>query len=181
VSPRLTPVRRLGGRRAVALLMVLLAVAIAGCGTKQVTVTGANGQATTETVKNIHFANTKFVLHMGLAFGAFHRYIYKPLKDGALRAGAPHRIATLAKGALAAAFIVHELRIAREDALSSNQLRPLLVKLDNLESRIRGLIPGLKSGSASSAAISGASSATSGLGSQSHGLGVPIHAIAHAL
>ncbi|HWD66237.1 MAG TPA: hypothetical protein VG405_13805 [Solirubrobacteraceae bacterium] len=153
----------------------------AGCGTKQVTVTGANGQATTATVKNIHFANTKFVLHMGLAFGAFHRYIYKPLKYGELRSGAPHRIATLAKAALAGAFIVHELRIAREDALSSNQLRPLLVKLDNEESRIEALVPGLKHGSASASAINGAAGATNALGSQSSGLGARIHDIASNL
>jgi hypothetical protein len=169
------------GRRAIALLFIVAAFAAAGCGTKQVTVKGANGQSTTETVKNIHFANTKFVLHMGLAFGAFHRYIYKPLRGGALRSGAPHRIKTLLKGAVAAAFIVHELRVAREDAASSNQLRPLLVKLDNLEARIRGLVPGLKSGSASSQAITGAANATNAVGSQSGSLGFGIHDIAHVL
>jgi hypothetical protein len=163
------------------LLVVVTALATAACGSKKVSVTGANGQATTTTVKNIHFANTKFVLHMGLAFGAFHRYIEKPLRSGALRSGAPHRIATLVKGAAAAAFIVHELRIAREDAMSSTQLRPLLVKLDNLETRIKDLIPGLKNGSASSQAVSGVSGATSALGSQSKGLGFGIHDIAHAL
>ena len=168
-------------RAVLTILLIVAALATAACGSKQVTVTGANGQATTMTVKNIHFANTKFVLHMGLAFGAFHRYIEKPLRSGALRSGAPHRVATLAKGGLAAAFIVHELRIAREDAMSSNQLRPLLVKLDNLETRIKGLIPGLKNGSASSQAISGASGATNALGSQSSGLGFGIHDIAHAL
>jgi hypothetical protein len=169
------------GRAALALLLIVSALAVSACGTKQVTVTGANGAATTTTVQNIHFANTKFVLHMGLAFGAFHRYIYKPLRSGALRSGAPHRVATLAKGALAAAFIVHELRIAREDAMAANQLRPLLVKLDNLESRIKGLIPGLKNGSASPGAITGASGVTNALGSQSSGLGAHIHDIASAL
>ena len=163
-------------RRALVVLLIVSALAIAGCGTKQVTVTGANGQTTTQTVKNIHFANTKFVLHMGLAFGAFHRYIYKPL-----RYGTTHRIRSLAKAALAAAFIVHELRIAREDALSSNQLRPLLVKLDNLEARIRGLVPGLHSGSVSAGTVGGASSAVDSLGSQSSGRGAHITDIAHAL
>jgi hypothetical protein len=169
------------GPTALVLLLVACALALSACGTKQVTVTGANGSATTTTVQNIHFANTKFLLHMGLAFGAFHRYIYKPLRAGALRSGAPHRLATLAKGALAAAFIVHELRIARQDALASDQLRPLLVKLDNLETRIKGLIPGLKSGSASPGAINRASGVTNALGSQSSGLGAHIHDIAGAL
>lgn len=84
----------------------------------------------------------------------------------------PHRVATLAKAALAAAFIARELGIARQDALSSNQLRPLLVKLDNLDARIKGLIPGLKSGVASPGAIGGASSLTNALDAQSSGMGV---------
>jgi hypothetical protein len=169
------------GRLLITALAVAISVAVAGCGTKQVTVTGANGATTTTTVKNIHFANTKFVLHVGLAFGAFHRYIYKPLRAGALRSGASGRLRTLAKGALAAAFIVHELRIARDDALASNQLRPLVNKLDNLGARLRALIPGLKNGSAPSSAIQGVEGATSALGSQSDKLGFHINDIAHAL
>jgi hypothetical protein len=90
-------------------------------------------------------------------------------------------VQVLAKAALAAAFIVHELRIAREDAMSSNQLRPLLVKVDNLGARFRGLVPGLKGGSASAGAINGASSAVDSLGAQSGGLGYRIRDIAHSL
>jgi hypothetical protein len=167
--------------RLTTVLLVIAALALAGCGTKTVTSTGSNGQVTTQTVKNVHFSNTKFLLHMGLAFGAFHRYIYKPLRDGALRSGAPGRIRVLLKGAAAAAFVVHELRLAHEDALSSDQLRPLANKLDSLTARISGLIAGLKNGSASPAAISGASSATNALGATSSGLGFHISDIAHAL
>jgi hypothetical protein len=168
-------------RRLLVLLALGAALCLSACGSKTVTLTGANGQATTATVANIHFANTKFVLHMGLAFGAFHRYILKPLQNGSLRRGSPGRVGTLVKAALAAAFAVHELRIAREDALSSNQLRPLLNKLDNLESRLTGLIPGLKSGAASSSSINAAGSATSALGSASSNRGSHISDIAHAL
>lgn len=178
------PGARLGrGRRTAALALVALALSLGtlGCGSKVVTVQGANGTVSTATVQNVHFANTKFLLHMGLAFGAFHRYIYGPLRHGALRAGAPHRLATLAKGALAAAFVLHELRIAREDAMSSNQLRPLMVRIDNVEHRIAALIPDLRHGSNDAGGISGTQSATSALGSQSNGLGFPIHDIAHAI
>jgi hypothetical protein len=170
-----------GRRLLITALIVAVAMAVAGCGTKQVTVTGANGATSTTTVKNIHFANTKFVLHAGLAFGAFHRYIYKPLRAGALRSGTPGRLRTLAKGAVAAAFIVHELRIARDDAMASNQLRPLVNKLDNLGARLRALIPGLKNGAATSSAIQGVQGATSALGSQSDKLGFHIKDIAHAV
>jgi hypothetical protein len=161
---------------ALACVLAALAAAVAGCGSKNVTVTGSNGQTTTESVKNIHFANTKFVLHAGLAFGAFHRYIYKPL-----RYGTSHKIAALGKAALAAAFIEHELRLAREDAVSSNQLRPLLGKLDTFEGRIRALVPGLKSGSVSAGSVSGASSALNSVDSGSGSAGVQVKDIAHAL
>lgn len=168
--------------RACSLLTVaLMLMAIAGCGSKTVTVTGANGSPTTESVPNIHFANTKFVFHMGLAFGAFHRYIYKPLKYGEFRSGAPHRLATLAKAALAGGFILHELRIAHEDALASNQLRPILVKFDNLEARIKGLVPGLRHHLPSTKAISSAANSVTAVGSQSGGLGYQIHDISHSI
>jgi hypothetical protein len=169
------------GRHVLVVLLIAGTLAVAGCGTKQVTVTGNNGQVTTQTVKNIHFANTKFVLHMGLAFGAFHRYIYKPLKNGALRSGAPHRLRTLAKAALAGAFIIHELHVARQDAESSNQLRPLLVKLHNFESRIASLVPGLKHGTSATTAIGAAAAAASKVGSASSGAGFQIKDITSAL
>jgi hypothetical protein len=59
-------------------VLLVGALALAGCGnaTKTVSSTGADGQVTTQTVPNVHFAKPKFVLHAGLASGAIHRYIY---------------------------------------------------------------------------------------------------------
>jgi hypothetical protein len=151
---------RLAGFATVLLLVGMLA--FAGCGTKTVSSTGANGQVTTQTVPNVHFAKTKFLLHAGLAFGAIHRYIYKPLRNGALRSGAPGRIRVLLKGATAALFAVHELRVAHDDALSSNLLRPLANKI-------------------SPSALLGSSNAADALGSASSGLGAGIKDISHNL
>jgi hypothetical protein len=166
-------------------IVVLLAgtLAVAGCGgsTKTVSSTGANGQVTTQTVPNVHFAKTKFVLHAGLAFGAIHRYIYKPLRAGALHKGAPGRAKVLLKGAAAAVFAVHELRLAHDDALSSDLLRPLTNKVDGLSSKLAGLVSGLKNGSVNPAAIASASGATDALGSASSGLGVRTKDISSAL
>jgi hypothetical protein len=167
--------------RVVTLVLIVGAVALAGCGTKTVSTTNANGQVSTQTVPNVHFAKTKFVLHMGLAFGAIHRYIYKPLRNGALRRGAPGRVKVLLKGAAAAVFAVHELKIARGDALSSNLLRPLANKIDGLGSKLSALVSGLKSGSVSPAAILSSSGAANALGSASSGLGVGIKDIASAV
>jgi hypothetical protein len=170
-------------RRTATLSLLVGALALAGCGntTKTVSNTGANGQVTTQTVPNVHFAKTKFVLHAGLAFGAIHRYIYKPLRAGALHSRAPGRIKVLLKGAAAAIFAVHELRLAHDDALSSDLLRPLTNKVDGLTSKLTGLVGGLKNGSVNPAAIVSATNATDALGSASSGLGVGIKDIAGSL
>jgi hypothetical protein len=177
---RTTPVSR-RCLRVITLLLLAGALGLTGCGTKTVTNTGANGQATTQTVPNVHFAKTKFVLHMGLAFGAIHRYIYKPLRNGALRSGAPGRVKVLLKGAAAATFAVHELKIAREDALASDLLRPLVNKMDALRTKLTGLVSKLKNGSVNPAAILSSSGAANALGSASSGLGVGIKDITSAI
>lgn len=177
---RLTPQTM---RRVATVVLLVATLALAGCGnaTKTVSSTGPNGQVTTQTVPNVHFAKTKFVLHAGLAFGAIHRYIYKPLRDGALRSGAPGRVKVLLKGAAAAVFAVHELRLAHKAALSSDLLRPLTNKVDGLSSKLTGLVGGLKNGSVSPAAILSATHATDVLGSASNGLGVGIKDISSSL
>jgi len=176
-----TTTRSLG--RIATLVLVVGTLAFAGCGnaTKTVSSTGANGQVTTQTVPSVHFAKTKFVLHAGLAFGAIHRYIYKPLRAGALHSGAPGRVKVLLKGAAAAVVAVHELRLAHDDALSSDLLRQLTNKVDGLSNKLTGLIGGLKNGSVSPAAILSANGAADTLGSASSGLGVGIKDISAAL
>jgi hypothetical protein len=168
---------------AIVLTLTVLVLAGAGCGssTKTVSKTGANGEVTTSTVPNIHFAKTKFVLHMGLAFGAFHRYIDKPFKAGAFRAGANGRVKALAKGAAAALFAVHELKTARDDALSDDHLRPLAEKVDDLLGRLTSLRSSLKGGSLNPGAILAAGGAVSSLGIASGGLGAAIKDLAPAL
>src|SRR6266851_1092836 len=91
----------------VVLILAVAALSSSGCGssTKTISQTGANGVVTTRTVPSIRFAKTKFAIHAGLAFGAFHRYIYLPLRAGVLRSGASGRVKTLLKAATAAVFI----------------------------------------------------------------------------
>lgn len=169
--------------RALALLAVLLVLAVAatGCGSKTITQTGTNGALTTKTVPNVHFAKTKFVLHVGLAFGAFHRYIYKPYQAGAFKSGANGRVKALLKAGTAALFAAHELKTARDDALSDDRLRPLAEKVEGLLKRLTSLGGSLKGGSFDPAAIVGAAGAVSSLGAASSGLGAVIKEVAPAL
>jgi hypothetical protein len=167
----------------VILLLVLAALGAAGCGssTKTVSETAANGNVTTQTVPNVHFAKTKFVIHLGLAFGAFHRYIYKPLRAGAFKPGAPGRVKAILKAGAAALFAVHELKVAHEDALSDSHLRPLANKVDALFGKLGGLGTALKGGSLNPADILGSAGAIDALGAASSGAGVGIKDVVPAL
>jgi len=62
------------------------------------------------------FAKTRFVLHAAEGFGVFHRYLYKPYRNGAFRKGASGRIRTFLKAGAAALFIKRQVRRATEDA-----------------------------------------------------------------
>jgi hypothetical protein len=75
------------------------------------------------------FDKTRFVLHLGAAFFAFHHFVYNPYKAGAFQSGAPHRTKALVKGGLALLFAVHEVKVANEIAHKSNS--PLLHKVAN--------------------------------------------------
>jgi len=159
------------------LVVSLLAAALvaAGCGTKTVSDTGANGQTTTRTVPNVHFAKTKFLLHAGLAFGAFHRYIEKPLRNGSFKSGAPGQKKAIAKAAAAGLFIYHELKQARDAALSSDLLRRQVVnRLDAAINKIKSLASSLKSGAISPGDIVGASGALGALKSAAGTAGADI-------
>jgi hypothetical protein len=164
-------------------MLLVAAIAVAGCGsaTKTITTTGANGQATTRTVPSVHFAKTKFVLHVGLAFGAFHRYIYKPLKQGAFKAGSSGRLKALVKAGVAGVFAFHELKQAHADALSDDHLRPLADRIDGLGNKLKSLAATLKSGSSNPTAILSSAGAVNALSTASQHQGVSIKDIAPAL
>src|ERR1700738_4387467 len=103
--------------------MCLLIALVAGCG-KSTTTSNAGptvpGVTTTGTAlvcpatETINLAKTKFVLHAGLAGGAFYHWIFQPWRHGDFHGF--HRLGTIVKAALAAAFVVHEINQARTDA-----------------------------------------------------------------
>ena len=54
------------------------------------------------------------LLHAGLAFGAFHHFIYDPIKAGDLKHPFEHKL-TLIKAGLAALYVYHELKLAANE------------------------------------------------------------------
>ena len=107
-----------------------------------------NGCPTSNTTS---FAKTKFVLHTGLAFGAFHRYLYKPLRAGTFTGGgAVHRVVVFAKAGAAALFIKREVRLAIEDVHANPTLcNTIAAPLTSLGDNISGAITKLKGGDTS--------------------------------
>jgi hypothetical protein len=75
-----------------------------------ITTTPAQADPGCRQVGKVTFDKTKFALHAGLAFGAFHHFIYGPFKAGGL-----HGVAPLAKAGAAGLFTVHELKLAKAD------------------------------------------------------------------
>jgi hypothetical protein len=88
-------------------------------------------------------AVTKFVLHAGIAYYVFDHYIWKPFKAGDLH-GFTHAF-TIAKAAVAALFVYHEVKLMASDVKGSKTLSFLtapiaavITKLDSLKSAITG-------------------------------------------
>lgn len=170
----------------VAALLVTLALVAAGCGSSSsstsapaassppasATSTPASTTSTTGTVK---LAKTKFVIHAGLAFGAFHRWIYKPIKSGELTHPLSHKLTTT-KAALAAAFVYHELKLALSDAQADPTLSKLVAPVTALQTKIKDLGSSVKGGNTASVEqqVTQANDSVSSISSQSASSGQPI-------
>jgi hypothetical protein len=160
---------RHAGAWVVALMLALtLAFAVTGCGSSN----SGNGGT-----PHVYFAKTKFLLHAGLAFGAFHRYIYKPYKAGGFTPVSSRKLAIVKAGA-AGLFVYHEIKIALVDAQSSSTLSKLVSPLTALEAKMSSLGTDLKSGKVNGSAISQANSSVSSLGSKSASSGASIKDLA---
>jgi hypothetical protein len=149
-------------------LVAAVALGLTGCGPKATTATPTATKSVTaggagcQKVGSIKFDKTKFVLHAGLAFGAFHHWIWKPYRADAFKKGQPGRIKALIKAGLAAAFTIHELKVAKADAESSPTLCKLVAPLDNAGAYLSGLSGKIRNGSATPAELTSANSQIDG-------------------
>lgn len=113
--------------------------------------TGAAASAGTSTTcptsNTEHFAKTRFVANAALAGGAFHRYIYKPAKEGKFKKGAHGRIFALVKAAAAGAFVINRLDAAVNNAKANPTLCKLIIApVEKFKAAIGGLIGKAKGG-----------------------------------
>jgi len=157
-------------------VLSVLAVALVGCGSSgssSSSASGAGSAAAASSTTSTHLAKTKFVLHAALAFGAFHRWIYKPAKAGELSHPFHHPLVA-AKAALAAAFTYHELKLALADAQADPTLSKLVAPITALQNKIHGVEGSVKSGGASSSDASSLDGSVSSIKSQAASAGQPI-------
>ena len=113
-----------------------------------VSASGTSAQCPTSNTAS--FAKTKFVLHAGLAFGAFHRYLYKPYQAGTFKSGAHGRISAFLKAGLAALYIKREVRLASADVAANPTLcKAIGAPLRSIGDTIQSAVSKLKGGDAS--------------------------------
>lgn len=154
-------------------MIVALVLLIAACGSSSSGSSPSTPAATATATGTTHLAKTKFVLHAGLAFGAFHRWIYKPLKSGELTHPLSHKLATL-KAAAAAVFVYHELKLALADAQADPTLSHLVAPITALQDKLSGLGSSLKGGSVNASQIEDANGSVASIHSAAASAGQPI-------
>lgn len=139
--------------RKLLLIPILVATLVAcgggnkGAGDVAATATSMAEAAECPTSNTKAFAKTRFVADAGIAFGAFHRWIYKPYKAGSFQSGASGRTKALVKGGVAGAFAVNRLNAARKMVDSSPLLcKTLKAPLAALSASLGALAGKLKSG-----------------------------------
>jgi hypothetical protein len=158
------------------LVLVLVAFAAAGCGSSSSASSSASSAGAGSSTASVgHLPTAKFVLHAGLAFGAFHRYIYKPFKAGSFTNGSffKHKLA-LAKAGLAGLFAYHELKLALADARASPTLSKLLTPVNALAAKLSALGSSLKSGHLDPSSVESANSDITSLDGQAQRAGASV-------
>jgi hypothetical protein len=98
---------------------------------------------------------TRFLLHAGAGFYAFHHFVWARYKNGGFSASDPHRKSNIVKAALALLFAYHEFKVAYGIAnkSSSKTLQLLVAPLNKLGSSVNTVYTKLKGGQYSDADI----------------------------
>jgi hypothetical protein len=122
-------------------------------------------------------AVAKFLLHAGVAYYVFDHYIYKPWKAGDLH-GFTHAF-TIAKAALAALFVYHEVKEMAGDVKGSKLLSFLTAPIAAAIAKLNALKSAITGGNLS--AIGNVQSSLGGIQSQAGAKGVVIKEILHTI
>lgn len=160
---------------------VLLVVALVGCSSNNSkTHTAASTRHVTTTavacskVGTKKLAKTRFLLHAGLAIGAFRHFVYTPFKAGKFDKGQKGRVKSMVVAGAAALFALHQLKTAKGFAEADKTLCKLVAPIDKLTASLPGLGSGLKAGKLDGNGISTTATNVASLKGSSTKLGAPI-------
>jgi len=135
--------------RPLSLVLLVACLVSAACGSSSSKSSGSGGgtaaAASAPSGAGRGPTSAEFVLHTGLAFEAFHRYIYKPLKAADLT-NPQSRALTMLKVAAAARFALHEIKLATQDAKGNPTLAKLVAPLSALGAGIGAAVASARSG-----------------------------------
>jgi len=137
-----------GSATGLAALALVATLGLSGCGGDKSTTATPNGNPAVsapadngcpaEATRKL--AKTRAAANAALAFGAFHRYLYKPYKAGTFQKGADGRKRALVKGGVAAVFIADQLRRFKNNVLADPALCGAIKgTLDTLIDKMSGL------------------------------------------
>jgi hypothetical protein len=132
-----------------ALLMGALSPSLAG------TVSAAPAVRSHSQAHAALFDKTRFAFHLGLAYFAFHHFVYNPYKAGSFKAGASHRTTSILKAGAALLVTYHELKVAYGIAKDSNSgvLHALIKPMTGLINTANRVANKLKGGQYSDAEV----------------------------
>lgn len=150
-------------------LIVILFAGVTACGsssksTPPATSTsqaapGGAGQATSAAPASCASAGTRkipktrLLADLGLTYGLFHRYLYKPYKAGSFRRGTSGRTKAIAKATVASAAIIKLLDNARKNAAADPALCRYVPNMDNIKNSLSSLTGRIKDGTATSSNV----------------------------
>ena len=122
------------------------------------------------------FDKTRFAIHLGLAYFAFHHFVYSRYRQGAFKAGAPHRTRNIIKAGIALVFTAHELNVAYGIARKSNSgvLHALIKPLQGLVSTSQRVGDRLRGGQFSDAEVKNVINGANSFSSQATRNGISI-------
>ncbi len=113
------------------------------------TASGATAASCT-TVGSKRIPKTRVLADLGITAGAFHRYIYKPIKGGTFTAASKARkVLILGKGALAAGAIAHFLGNAIDNARSDATLCKYVPNMSQIKDKLTAMGSQLRGGNTS--------------------------------
>ena len=138
-------------------------------------VSAASAQVTVASRAQL-FDKTRFLLHAGAAFYAFHHFVYKRYQQGGFAANASGRKGNFVKAAIALVFAYHELHVAYgiANGSSSKTLHLLVAPINKVLSLFDAEKTKLTNGNYSDSDLTNLNSSVTSLGSTASSAGYGI-------